>query len=235
MDSIQTRAGLQPVEAELPFNITTEDAEEYLQQRFNTLIEMMRKNGDNQSDFDITLATYKISKKFYPLILALPLDVLKNPKDKSSNDELDIFSPGQNDQFAALKDPFYKLVASYIYDKNDEKAFFSNSWRQALGVTLSMSHKLKQSRIPKINSFNKGQLECVMCFIDPIRLFHDMLTDVNNKDMRFNIEIAQIQQMKNSNFRYTVNRISKKNKKKNDRSYSDRIMYEIGKRMRSSN
>lgn len=228
--NVKTRAGLVPVETEMPYSITTEEAEEFLQQKFDAIVSAMQKKGEHQEDVKIMLFTTKCSKKFMPFMVLLPLSVLKGKKERKNDYELDLFNPESSEKIAKLKDPFYQLIGSFIYNKNDESSFFSNAWRQALGVSLKTSHMLKANRTPKIQKFNKGASEYVVCMLDPVRLFHDMLTDVNNKDAKFGVEIAHTECIKSTNFRYEVLRVARK-KKKTDKSFEDRLAYEINMRV----
>lgn len=228
---VKTRAGLTPVENEVPYAITTEQAEEFLQQKIEAVVKMMNNNGANVTDdIKIMMFTSRCSKKFMPMMLLMPTSVLKGKKEKKNQDELDMFNPESSEKLAKMKDPIWNLVKCYIYDNSDEAAFFSNAWRQALGVSLKTSHVLKANRLPKIQKFNKGQNEFVACLIDPVRLFHDMLEDVNNNSAKFNVYIGQVDQIKSGNYKYEVYRTITKNKNKN-KSYEDKIAWELNQRL----
>jgi hypothetical protein len=177
------------------------------------------------------LFSTKCSKKFIPFMLLMPLSVLKGKKDRKDTDELDMFNPGNSDKVAQMKDSLWKLISAYTYDKKDENAFFSNVWRQSLGINYRMSHTLKANRLPKIQKFNKGQNEYVVCWIDPLRLFHDMLTDTEHKDASFRCIINSTDQIKGGNFKYEVYRSINGKKKNSDRSIEDKIAWEINQRL----
>lgn len=233
--SLKTKSGLTPVENEIPFTITTEQAEAFLQKQFDGAVALCNQKDDEhrQGEVRIMLLTVKCSKKFAPFMLLLPTNVLMGKKERKNDQELDIFNPGSSDKIAKLKSPFFNLVGSYMYDKNDERCFFSNSWRQALGVSLKTSQMLKNNRIPKIQRFNKGQNEYVACMIDPLRLFHAMLASVDDNDdkiNKFGVEIASTEQIKSGNWKYETYRVARK-KKKGDRSLEERIAFEIGNRL----
>lgn len=232
--SLKTKAGLVPVENEIPYSITTEQAEEFLQKQIDGIVATMNRSGEGpgQGDVKIMLLTIKCSKKFAPFMLLLPTNILIGKKDKKNEAELDMFNPECSDKIAKLKKPFFDLVGAYMYNKNDEKCFFSNNWRQALGVSLKTSQMLKNNRIPKVQKFNKGQNEYVACIIDPLRLFHYMLRDVNDNEAKFGVEIASSEQIKSGNWKYEVYRVTRK-KKKGDRSLEERIAFEIGNRLNS--
>lgn len=229
---LKTRSGLVPVENELPFNITTTDAEEFLQGKIDQMIAAINKNGGHQDDVKIMLFSSKCSRKFVPFMILLPTLVLKG-KDKKKRDssELTIFNPENTEKQAILKNEFYVLLQCFMYDKNDEKSFFSNTARSSLGITLKTSHTLKANRIPKVQKLNKGNTEYVTCLIDPIRLFHDMLTDVNDRDTKFDVEVGDVEAIKNGNFKYEVYRVLSKKKNRNDRSLAERLAMEVNQRV----
>ena len=229
--SVQTRSGASPVEDEVRYGITTEEAEEFLQKKFDTIVSMMRKNGEQQDDVKIMLFTTRCSRKFMPFMILLPTNVLQGKKERRNDHEADIFNPESSTKVAKLKDPFHKLIGAFTYNKNDESGWFSNQTRQALGISIKTSHELKANRIPKIQRLNKGQNEFVVCLIDPIRLFHDMLVDIKDPKTRFNVFITSTNQIKSGTYSYEVSRVLAKNKKKGDKSYIDRLAYEVNQRV----
>ena len=221
----KTRAGLVPVETEVSFHITTEKANEFLQDKVDNI---MKQKGTHQEDVNIRLLTLKCGKKFYPFMLLLPLSVLEGNKKKTNGSDLEIFNPQESEGTVNLKDAFYSLFGGYIFNKNDESSFFSATTRQNLGTTNEIARFVKANRRPRIQKINNNNNKFVTLLIDPIRVFHDMLTDVNNKNERFGIEVGQLKQIKTGNYRYQVFKIPAK-KRNSDKSFDDRIDFEIAK------
>lgn len=224
----KTRAGLVPVETEVSFHITTEKANEFLQDKVDKLVNIMNQKGTHQEDVNIRLLTLKCGKKFYPFMLLLPLSVLEGNKKKTNGSDLEIFNPQESEGTVNLKDAFYSLFGGYIFNKNDESSFFSATTRQNLGTTNEIARFVKANRRPRIQKINNNNNKFVTLLIDPIRVFHDMLTDVNNKNERFGIEVGQLKQIKTGNYRYQVFKIPAK-KRNSDKSFDDRIDFEIAK------
>lgn len=227
---VRTRAGVKAKETERPYDITTEETEAYIQDKFDRLVKIMRQNGSNVENIKIMLTTIKCGKKMRPFMLILPLSVLANKKDSNRSSELDIFNPEEAEKCVRLKKEFFELINPYLFDKNDERSFFSNNCRQALGLSLKMSQFLKQNRIPKIQKFNNGKNKYVAFVIDPLRVFYDMLTDVNNKDEKFKVEVSKTELIKSGNWLYEACRMTGK-KKKHDSSFEDKIALELNKRI----
>ena len=224
----KTRAGLVPVETEVSFHITTEKANEFLQDKVDKLVNIMNQKGTHQEDVNIRLLTLKCGKKFYPFMLLLPLSVLEGNKKKTNGSDLEIFNPQESEGTVNLKDAFYSLFGGYIFNKNDESSFFSATTRQNLGTTNEIARFVKANRRPRIQKINNNNNKFVTLLIDPIRVFHDMLTDVNNKNERFGIEVGQLKQIKTGNYRYQVFKIPAK-KRNSDKRFDDRIDLEIAK------
>lgn len=224
---INTRSGLTPNENGLPFTITTTDVENYLQRKMNIINSSMAQAG-NPKNIDVRVYTTEAGTKFVPFVVILPLDVLQNNKNKR-NDEPDIFNPKSEDKSANLLEPYYNLLKSYVYNKDDENAFFAEDWRRARGVSRDTSPSLKMMRTPKVTSMDGGRVQVVSVMIDPLRIFHDMLimTDDNRRD--FKIEISGWQKIRTGEFRYDVKRMMySKNKKK----YKDTFAEELNRKMR---
>lgn len=235
MSELKTRAGLQPTATETPFQITTEKAEEYLQKKFDAVTQMMRKEGKQQSDVKVILLTMSFSKKYKPFILITSKNVLKDRNDKHNDEEASIFNPEATERLAKIKDEYYVIFKALQYNEADEKAFFSHEWRNALKISLKTSQFLKEHRRPKLQRFNKNRNEYVACMIDPMRLFHDMLVDLNdpNGNQKFNVDVGEVEKIKSTNYRYDVYRYSPKAKNKNNRSEEERIAFELDRRIQS--
>ena len=231
-DTYKTRAGIQPSEQELPFNITTTEVEEYLQRKLNAVVNGMRQNGLYKGDdIDVRVITVELGSKFIPFTVVLPMNVLKERQKYRPNDEPSIFNPKDSDGTVVIHDPIAKMFSSYTYDKNDGEAFFSADWRRARGVSTTTSAVLKRNRLPRVQKFG-GNMEAVTFLIDPIRVFHDMLMMENN-NANFIIEINNWQKLRSGEFRYEMSRVIR-NKKKGKKGGND-IAEEINRRMRGFN
>lgn len=223
MDNVKTKSGLQPVQTELPFVITTREAEEFLQRKFNLL------RGDNART-QVSLFTTEVSRKFLPFMLLLPTSVMQGKAKKDNGFELSIFSPQRDDNRVNLQREVYATIAPYVFNKADEQAFFSPDWRREREVTGSMSNKLKFTRTPHIQKYNNNKVQFVAMLIDPVRLFHDMLTDPDKKD-NFQVQIGSTEKIKTGEYRYTVIKRSIFNSKK-PKNYDEILANEINRKMR---
>lgn len=219
--TLKTKSGAVPVQTEVPFSFSTDDVQSYLQKKFNNVTDVMKKNGINQGDVNILVTTLRCSKKFMPFLLVLPLNTLEGKQNRHDN-ELDIFNPDSSERSEKLKQPFYNLVGAYTYNKKDGDAFFSPEWRRALGISVKISHMLKSTRTPKIQKVNKGKNQYVVVLIDPIRIFHDMLENVEDATEKFKVQIDHVEQIKAGNYRYEIKRVRGKNKK--NKNYDEAII-----------
>ena len=230
MAELKTRAGLVPANADIPFAIRTEDAEDFIKAKFDFLTEALKKKYPNIQNLEIVVTSKDFSKSFVPFIIAISTNVLK-PKSNSDDEELSIFKNA--DTAADLIPEYYQLLKTYMYDNADIEAFFPQTTRQSLGLSMSSVHELKASSKPKVYHLNRGQYEYVMAYIDPLRVFHDMLTDTDQPDQRFLVNVETIEKIKGGNFVYNVRRCTKfKKNKKHDVRIEDVIQYEFGRRLR---
>lgn len=231
MVELKTRAGVVPVENEAPqFNITTADAKEYLQRKIDNAVKIIAGNGGRISDVEIALLTTPMSKKFAPFMLLMPMTVLAGKDKKQGPQELSIFNPEKTDSQANLIRGIYEVISPFVYNKDDEACFFSQTTRNELALTLKSAHELKAYRTPRVQSFNNGKNKYVACFIDPLRLFYDML-GVNGSNVKYNVEIAGKEKITDSNYQYEVYRTTKKKKSKDERSFEEKLALEIARRV----
>lgn len=96
MSDMKTLSGLRPTERrEEPFEPTTNEAEAFLQKKFDAVIkqvnrEIRKYNEDHpdeddlpfQDEVEVNLITNRMSSKFYPFVLVLPSPVLKDGNKK---------------------------------------------------------------------------------------------------------------------------------------------------------
>lgn len=229
--NMRTKSGMVPGnEKDIPFDINTADAEHFLQRKIDQIVSKMKSEGKDQLPVDVKLITTRCSKKFMPFVLVLSATALKSSNKKKNHNELGMFNPESSDSIAKLKNEFYQLVGAYMYNKNDEQAFFSNDWRRELGVTLKTAHFLKANRTPKIQSWNKGKDEYIMCILDPARLFHDMLVDLDHREERFRITDMTAEKIDGGNYHYSMKRSLVKGNKKKDKSFETRLLADINRR-----
>lgn len=224
---IKTRSGLKSTQKEIPYVISTSEAEEYLQGKINIAM----KGNDEVS---VNLLTLQAGNKFAPFIAYFPESVCKREKNYNNRNELSVFS-GNSSNKIDLDDRIYAVIRPYIYNKDDENAFFSNEWRRRCGVPASNSAMLKSCRKPHISKFNNGKLTVVGVLIDPVRLFHDMLTSDNFEEAkreRFYVYIDGITKVSNSQFSYKVTRERANTGSKKNKNITDVLSAELARKMR---
>lgn len=228
-NDLTTRSGIMPNEGELPYTITTTNVESYLQEKVNVIVNRMAK--DNQDypikSIDVRVYTTEAGKCFLPFIVVLPTEVLNGKRSKNNNVDA-IFNQSSEDGSANMRPEFYNFFKSYVYTKDDEAAFFSDDWRRARRVDRATSALLKQYRTPKVSNMDNGKIQVVTLMLDPLRIFHDMLT-MPNDNRTFKVEIPKWQKIQSGEYRYEVVRLinGKRGKK-----HKDNIADELNRKMR---
>lgn len=220
---IKTRAGINPSDRALPYSVTTSEVEEYLQKRVDAMAEA---SGGKVPRCDIKIYSTESGNKFIPFVVILPTTVLINNKKESDDDVEYIFNQKNEDRNVNINSAYYKLFSSYTYDKNDEDAFFSDDWRRQVGVYKQTSYVLKKLRTPKVNNFSGAKI--VIFMIDPLRVFHDMVT--SNEDKRdFRITITNFKKIETGKYRYDFKReiVDSGRNKKYHKTLVDELNYRM--------
>lgn len=211
--SIRTSSGVKPVENKIPYCISTDDAEAYLQKRFDAVTEAMRKENPDAKDIHIRLLTLSLSSVFKPMMILMPKTVLESRQKKQNNNrnEAGIFNqqPGEGGRGLKLFTPYHELLKPILYNDSDENLFFNPQSREFLKISMNQARLLKASRKPRIHRVGKNEHEYVCVLVDPIRLFWSMLQSPDDK-RDFRVTIAETQKTSNGAFKYTVNRVIKK-------------------------
>lgn len=235
--SIQTRSGIKPEQKEvLGFKITTLMAQDFIQNKVDAVINMMRSSGEQIEDVEINLCTMNFSKKFKPFVVTLPPNCRKSKGKKNNNDrELEMFNPTDNSKPIDLKNPFYQVFAPYIYTKDEENGFFSNTFRANLKITLSDAHELKHFRLPRALDGENSQNSPIAFILNPLAVFHDMLIDQANPNEKFAVDVIYTNDIEDGLCNYAIERVPLKKKGHKDKSKRGSILNNIRKQMRKHN
>lgn len=243
---LNTYAGLVPEERQITYVITTDKAQEFLQKKFNFVVKMMnekinkenRENGDNipiQEAVTVTLNSTKCGESvFAPFTILLPLNVLSKKRQKQVDGELEMFNPDSTTPKAALKPNFWDLLSCYMYNDSDVSSFFSNEFRRTFRISYNVAEAIKGNRRPNIQTFGKDKrYQYVTCIIDPIRVFHDMLTSKDDKTA-FGVFITDSKTISAGHVEYTVVREVRKAGKGHS-NFTEDLSRDISRRLGVNN
>lgn len=216
MAMIKTRSGLTPDENRLFIEISTEDVERYLQKKFDAVSAKLRASGVDAPNIDVHVDSGEASRKFVPLAITLSLDVIedKRAKEKGNNrDELPMFNPTRNTgNYANISAPYWKILEAYQYDKKDRILFQSSDWCRKKEVSRESSRNLVMLSVPRIHQVDKD-MKVVLMLLDPVRIFYDMLVDIEHTGRKFLVRIDSLKKQETGEFIYTVFRYTDKSKK----------------------
>lgn len=240
MYDMETRSGLKPVNSgDVPFEITTEQAEDFIQKKFNAITRQARDNGENIEDVKVTLTTLLTGKAFAPFLIVLPTSILKSNNNNKKNrngkkEELSIFNPVETSAKPYIHDGLHMQLQCYEYTTDDRRVFFDRNWKNALGVTQRDSDFLRYNSTLRIQKLNRGREEFITVLLDPLKVFSDMLENPNNPGKNFSVVIDEFVKVAGGMYKYHVVRVPKsgKNKKKGQKSNRERIAFELQNRMR---
>lgn len=226
MNTIETRCGLQESTKKVQYDITTEHVKKYLESKFGFINNGLKNKGvKGVNPIEVNIRNLKIGKNFLPFIVVLPEDVL----DKTSFDPStpSVFRPEDDDDAVRLKPYYYHFLANYMYSKEDINFFGSSNWRRMAGNptagNIRVLKKYSRPAIETISGANGERTSTVLVFLDPIKIFHEMLIDNSNPKQRFNIYVTDIQNIGDSNYNFTISREVIKKNKNDERSVQDLI------------
>lgn len=220
---LTVRAGLVPSqEVGLPYKITTEQAEAFLQKSADTLAYAIEKETGKKYRWNISLYAFGATPKFLPFIMVLPDSALANDEDYYDKDAEDIFRPNTTRRRIHIQDDFYcKFLKAFKYDDSDMGLFRSTSWRLTDGQGASRKTLQEFARMvnPRtiVTDARRGVTRTVV-MIDPLRVFHAMLTsDTDPRD--FLVNIQSWKKISNSNYEFImIRKLNKGNNRAHKRS-----------------
>lgn len=204
------------------FDISTKDIQDYIQGRVNVVLNILKQESkyENLDEIPVKIAAAQASASFYPLLVALPVNVLES---EASNDGKEVPSiwiqNEENDEANIIKDleEFFKM---YTFKKSEIKEFKNRDYQRKLGIRPKNAYALADFSRPRFKSFAVGDEKVMKVFfcIDPVRVFTDMLTEDGENPESFTIEITFVKKIRNSQYEYRV--VKKKQKNFNNSSDS---------------
>lgn len=235
--NIRTRSGLTPAtRPNLPFSITTQQVEDFLQKKINVLC---NKDKSLPQNVDIKVITIEAGKQFVPFVAILPEEVLAKNHHCVTDDEDgeaveidDIFDVHSENGSEEMLLAFKKLFAPYVYNKADRKSFKANDWRHARGVSINTSNILLDMVYPRVHKFKSADnAKYVIFLFDPIRVFHDMLK-IDGDNRNFIVAITKWRKIEENMYKFTVERMH--NGKRKGKNIQKQLKKEIAMMMRGS-
>ena len=212
------RAGIQPEREKNPsFILRTTDIESSLQNKLNSLYSAANMGKAPKID----IKSVEMSRMFYPFVVSLTPDCIYGNNEGETKINA-FFHADNSEQYVKLEPIIFNLFKNYVYDKDDKKAFFSDSFRRELGLSKDKAVMLESLRQPKIMKFNNDKEEYIIFLIDPLRVFHDMLTnDGEKQDFLLDIPRGKTKKINTGIYQYKVVKYpaGSKNKKGKNKSH----------------
>lgn len=225
---IKNRSGIEPrKEKYLMYEITTLDVKRYIQNKFNAIVKRLNEKGEKIKPIKIQLVSTKIGEKSIPFSLILPITVdseYTNYREMLVEDDENVnpiflqdYDDDDDDDMtfeAVLLDWVSNLIKPFTYNSEDLKYFSSRKFRSDEGVTRKNANHMVKFVDPRIINIEGRHGEIterrIMVMLDPIRVFYDMLKDVNtngrNNDYQIFIMSKESKEIKSGLFRYTIKR-----------------------------
>ena len=225
---IRTRSGLNPDRDDtIPYSIDTSKVEEFIQNKFDII---SKKLGEESPE--IRVLTTEAGERFLPFMIVLPVSVTKagEAMNKLKNCNSVFYATNEENDSIKLKDWVFKLLQQYAYTTNDRKMFDSQSFRQQMRIFRRSAQTLKSFITPKKMKLNGNNEPKIIMLLDPLKVFYDMLG--SSDDSRpYHVEIPDWKKIETGKFRYRVERVINRGKKKN---YKDTMASELNNFLRGA-
>lgn len=215
------RCGAAPDTSKQMYKLTTDDIEKFINSKFNYLESRIKKEvsnrGGNPNDvphINVKVINSKFSDIYVAFGLILPDDILDYKRSDPNTPS--VFCPEDEDEGVKLKKPYYELLRSWAYSKEDINYFRSSSFRSTTKIkNMKNINDLIRYSKPKVETISDsyGKTKWVIQFMDPIKIIHDMLVDSNNETQRFRCFVESSDGISDGKFIFTISREVVKKKK----------------------
>ena len=202
-----------------PYTITTTNVQDFLQataSRVDRAIEQKIGAEKGSINTKVSVMSFNMSgkeekKPFVPFIAMFSGNII-DARDNFANIP-SVLKP-DIDNGVHLNDVYYKtLIAPFIYNKDDIKAFNSASMRKQMHIRVNFRvlNTIKKYMKPTIEFTGKDHdnLEnaTVAVVIDPLRMFKHLTYDKSNPGVRYSVNVKSATEVDAQNYTFDVERI----------------------------
>lgn len=202
-----------------PYTITTTNVQDFLQataSRVDRAIEQKIGAEKGSINTKVSVMSFNMSgkeekKPFVPFIAMFSGNII-DARDNFANIP-SVLKP-DIDNGVHLNDVYYKtLIAPFIYNKDDIKAFNSPSMRKQMHIRVNFRvlNTIKKYMKPTIEFTGKDHdnLEnaTVAVVIDPLRMFKHLTYDKSNPGVRYSVNVKSATEVDAQNYTFDVERI----------------------------
>ena len=202
-----------------PYTITTTNVQDFLQataSRVDRAIEQKIGAAKGSINTKVSVMSFNMSgkeekKPFVPFIAMFSGNII-DARDNFANIP-SVLKP-DIDNGVHLNDVYYKtLIAPFIYNKDDIKAFNSPSMRKQMHIRVNFKvlNTIKKYMKPTIEFTGKDHdnLEnaTVAVVIDPLRMFKHLTYDKSNPGVRYSVNVKSATEVDAQNYTFDVERI----------------------------
>ena len=234
----RNRSGFAPRQSRyLIYEISTMDAKKYIQNKIDLVVKSMRQKGGYQiPNIPINLISVNTGENFKPFAISLPMSADEsyyvNPEQPEEDENVNpIFMPEYDDEDcemikARILGPIYNALKAYKYNKADKEMISSQEFRSKHGISRNKAKNFRDFVNPRVIPIEgrSGEMQFnIILLLDPIRVFHDMLTDADNPNINFRITIEEFKEMKFGVFNHTVKWYRYKNNNDNAPNIAESI------------
>ena len=202
-----------------PYTITTTNVQDFLQataSRVDRAIEQKIGAAKGSINTKVSVMSFNMSgkeekKPFVPFIAMFSGNII-DARDNFANIP-SVLKP-DIDNGVHLNDVYYKtLIAPFIYNKDDIKAFNSASMRKQMHIRVNFRvlNTIKKYMKPTIEFTGKDhdniENATVAVVIDPLRMFKHLTYDKSNPGDRYSVNVKSATEVDAQNYTFDVERI----------------------------
>lgn len=233
MSDYDVRGARYAKETSRTYDITTSDVQDFVQYKIN----LLTASAGIKEPIKIKISTFRMSRDrstrgeitrgFYPFLLVLPESAREKVKKEDDADINPVFQTAPQRQKLQIKEPIWKLIATYMYTKNDLNRFRDRKYR--LNYDMVANDYENFCKLANLRLIENGKNTYILAvLIDPVRVFRDFLYEKDGKiGWNYSVWINSMQRISGSNYNYNVTRELIGNRRDSDEQIIERIKKQI--------
>ena len=206
------------------FWLSTSDVEKHLQNRIDMIVALLRRSKKYQELPDIKIQVGGTQASSNPngymvLNVVLPPAALESEASNAGEELAFIWRNRDEEEELILIEEIKEFFSLFSFTREDLSCMMSRKWQEENRVRPADVAVIKNYSVPryrKTKDRDGKDKEIIVLFLDPMRVFHDMICEEGENPDNFRIEINRVKKIRHGDYEFRVTKVNKKKERRND-------------------
>lgn len=207
------------------FILSTNDVKEFLQLRLDFIVAKLRKMNETYAklpNIQVDVFGSQASDVYVPLMVILPPAVLKDESENIEENIPTIYFDRDEDSQLHLIQEIKDFLGLFSFTKFDREMLTNREFLAEKRISTKVGQMISnfaEPRYRKQKNSDSDAGDMVLLFIDPIRVFHEMVQLEGESRKSYTISIIKIKKIRDTQYNYHIKKNYRGKRKKKKSSF----------------